>query len=311
MSTTTTLDVNELSDKTINTINTMSTFTPPSEFKSEDANDMPSLPSPVKRARTQPSQPFGTPEARIEVIALEATIGAGKSTQWKNIRDTIGKEYRVIIVDEPVDEWTSPIDIDGTAHPSILEQMYTGKCSSIAFQLMALTQRYGRFIAAIENAREFLRLHPGLLRVIVVAERSAIGDMMFAKLNLKDAIEKYMYHNAITSVLESILAMKDVHFGCYYLRCDIGTIVDRITRRNRSAELDLVKGGKSNEYLTNLTNLHEYVLKEKRATEDFKEFEKLYNWIERMNSRFTMYDIDATQSVEDVTYQMLTHMSLV
>ena len=136
----------------------MSTSTVETDIKSEhedgipkqspsNALNPPNPPSPLKRARTQPSQPFESLTPCIHVVALEATIGAGKSTQWENIKNTIGKEYRVIIVDEPVDEWTSPINIDGTAHPSILEKMYTGKCSSIAFQLMALTQRYGRSVS--------------------------------------------------------------------------------------------------------------------------------------------------------------------
>lgn len=256
-----------------------------------------------KRARAQSS---------IVVCAFEGTIGIGKSTLLQNIknafygRDTSNRKERLIIVEEPVEMWNEPICIDGETQPSILEQMYKGTCLPVAFQLMALTQRYGMFINALETARKELNDDPNLSRVFVVTERSAIGDMMFAHINLKDPTDKHMYKNALKSIFSSMINMHDIKFCCFYLRLNIETIVSRIMERNRLVEIDLVKDGKANDYLVALTQLHEDVLNAEAGDKS----EMFHEWMDSMGDRFEQHRIDASDSKEAVASNVLGLMDM-
>jgi deoxyadenosine/deoxycytidine kinase len=257
-----------------------------------------------KRVRAQP---------RILVCAFEGTIGIGKTTLLENIKtafysnaDSRSTKELLIVVEEPVEMWNEPIRAGDETYPSILEQMYKGTCLPVAFQLMALTQRYGMFIRALETARKELNDNPTLSRVIVVTERSAIGDMMFAHINLKDPTDKHMYNNALKSIFASMINMHDISFRCFYLRLNIETVVSRIIERNRLVETDLVKDGKANDYLVALTQLHE-----RQFNADVCDTPNTFQeWKDSMTCRFEQHTIDASGSKETVASNVLDLMNL-
>jgi len=103
------------------------------------------------------------------LISIEGNIGSGKSTLIKKIKE---KYPNVVVIDEPVDEWTSITDDTGV---NILERYYADQNRwAFTFQMMAF----------ITRAR---RLRGLLNEPIYVTERSVFTDReVFAKM-LRDS----------------------------------------------------------------------------------------------------------------------------
>ena len=68
---------------------------------------------------------------------------------------------------------------DGVNRGSLLQHLYDGRVNSFAFQMLVLTQRFAMLTTAIDRAR-VLGKEEGVDHVYVVAERSLIGDKLFA-----------------------------------------------------------------------------------------------------------------------------------
>lgn len=154
----------------------------------------------------------------MTLISIEGNIGSGKSTLVNHIR----KEYpHVVIVDEPVEEWSSITDLDGT---TILEKYYGDQERwAFAFQMMAFITRVKR-LSCIPKDK------------IVITERSVFTDKaIFAKM-LYDSkkiseIEYKIYRKwfdefASTIKVDHIIYMKTPPTVCF----------DRVISRGRQGE---------------------------------------------------------------------------
>lgn len=173
----------------------------------------------------------GKQEGRLPVkfLSLEATIGAGKTTQLEMIKEALGGRDDVVFLDEPVDEWEKR---------GLLADFYHGRIGTGTFQLMVLMSLAGPLIAAVQK-------RPSL----IIAERSPFSNYhTFAKANLvKSELTAYQYtfEELLKAIPEGALETHMV-----YLKISPEAALDRIKARNRSAE-DSVS-------LAYLSTLHEY-----------------------------------------------------
>lgn len=101
----------------------------------------------------------------MPIFSIEGNIGSGKSSLLAKLKES---SPELIFLQEPVDEWNTIKDADGT---TILEKYYQDQGRwAFAFQMMAFITRVRQFKAAPKN-------------VVVITERSVFTDReIFAKM---------------------------------------------------------------------------------------------------------------------------------
>jgi deoxyadenosine/deoxycytidine kinase len=110
-----------------------------------------------------------------QIITIEGNIGSGKSTLLEHLKEkysaTTQTSNNIIFLREPVDEWESIKDENGT---TILQKFYADqKAYSFSFQMMAYISRLALLKEAVEK-------NPN---AIIITERSLVTDkMIFAKM---------------------------------------------------------------------------------------------------------------------------------
>ena len=177
-------------------------------------------------AHGAPSQP------RPTLITIEGTIGSGKSTVMRALREAFS-EAGVAFVEEPVDKWTTGGSVN------VLDAMYTGKISQPAFQLMALATRVGPVSRMLRESR------------VVIAERSIWSDrVVFAELGLTEPATRTAYELAHDALRDALPA--DLEEKFFLLDVPVPVALTRIAERGRPEEI-----GIDADYLQKLEDGHE------------------------------------------------------
>lgn len=160
------------------------------------------------------------------IISLDGNIGAGKSTLLQEIRN---KLHDVVIVDEPVGQWTSLKNAKGK---SLLELFYEDKNRwSYTFQNCALLTRLKNIQKAVENIDTTIRSSQ-----VIITERSVLTDkhvfaeMLYDAGNI-DPLEWELYESWF-----NVFGKKYPVRAIIYVSTSSGTSKDRINTRNRSGE---------------------------------------------------------------------------
>ena len=106
-----------------------------------------------------------------KIVSLEGNIGGGKSTLLQKMREKYSNSENVVFVDEPVSEWDSITDENGTP---MLQLFYQDQQKhAFAFQMMA-------FISRLSKLKEAIEKNP---TAIIITERSLYTDkMVFAEM---------------------------------------------------------------------------------------------------------------------------------
>jgi deoxyadenosine/deoxycytidine kinase len=176
------------------------------------------------------------PRERI-VLSIEGNIGIGKSTLLSHLKARWKDDDSVAFVDEPVDLWE---------HHGLLEAMYTGRISRSAFQLMALTSRFGSLMKALSTDA-----------TLIITERSCQSDKAgFAVVNLDRKCDQDAYQATYDALFASLPS--DVRHGMVLLHAPLPVLNERISKRGRAAEdADSDEGaGVPDEYLRRLDDAH-------------------------------------------------------
>ena len=180
------------------------------------------------------------------IISLDGNIGAGKSTLLQEIRN---KLHGVVIVDEPVAQWTSLKNAKGK---SLLELFYEDKNRwSYTFQNCALLTRLKNIQKAVENI-DSTNSNPQ----VIITERSVLTDkhvfaeMLYDAGNI-DPLEWELYDSWF-----NVFGKKYPVRAIIYVSTSSGTSKERINTRNRTGEesIDL-------EYLDALDKQHKKWIK--------------------------------------------------
>lgn len=152
------------------------------------------------------------------IISVEGNIGAGKSTFLEKLKQSFPEAY---FVPEPVDEWSTIVDNNGT---TILERYYADpKKYAFSFQMMAFITRIKLLKAAPKDK-------------LVITERSVFTDReIFAKM-LHDSdkiedIEYAIYLKWFDELVGDLKIDKIVYLKTSHLTC-----FNRIKSRNRQGE---------------------------------------------------------------------------
>jgi deoxycitidine kinase/deoxyguanosine kinase len=176
-------------------------------------------------------------EKPTRIISLDGNIGVGKTTLLKTIRERFPD---IVIVEEPVDVWTTLKDADGK---NLLELFYGDKRRwAFSFQQAAMLSRLLLLQRAVLDAK------PGQ---IILSERSVLTDrFVFAEMlyragdltELEWTLYQHWYH-----AFGSMLPMA----GILYINTSVDTAYARIQSRGRSGEGEISK-----EYLQALDKQH-------------------------------------------------------
>ena len=171
------------------------------------------------------------------VIALEANIGAGKSTQIARLQKLFEGNERIVVLPEPVDEWVEK---------GFLQAMYDNPDNPwllSSFQHMVLMSLAGDLLKALAQKPT---------PAIIITERSPWGNYhIFGKANLNGA-PMDMYHHTWERILGGLPSQIEDEVKYVYLSTTVDTIVDRMTARGRKAESSVPRV-----YLEKLDKLHE------------------------------------------------------
>lgn len=173
------------------------------------------------------------------IFSIEGNISAGKSTFLKRLKLSLTDIYNlpVIYLEEPIDEWESIMNKDGT---NMIQLFYSDtKRYAFAFQMMA-------YISRLKLIQDTIRENP---KSIIITERCLLSDYnIFATM---------LYESGDLLAEEfSIYKKWFNHFafpitGIIYMKCTPELAHERCISRNRTGETI------SLEYLTNCHNKHE------------------------------------------------------
>lgn len=160
--------------------------------------------------------------AMTTVVYIEGNIGAGKSTLLKRLRGVAPAD--VAFVQEPVDTWENA---------GLLQAVYDGDLSVVAFQMVVMATRHCAILHALEQ-----RAPP---RVVVV-ERSLASDVQcFCAVSDMTEFELRACRLASSVLHASISALvaREVHL---YLDTPVPEILQRMALRARPAEAAIKPG---------------------------------------------------------------------
>lgn len=160
------------------------------------------------------------------IISLDGNIGAGKSTLLQEIRN---KLHDIVIVDEPVGQWTSLKNAKGK---SLLELFYEDKNRwSYTFQNCALLTRLKNIQKAVENIDTTIsRPQVIITERSVLTDKHVFADMLYNAGNI-DPLEWELYESWF-----NVFGKKYPVRAIIYVSTSSGTSKDRINTRNRSGE---------------------------------------------------------------------------
>jgi deoxyadenosine/deoxycytidine kinase len=160
------------------------------------------------------------------IISLDGNIGAGKSTLLQEIRKALPE---VIVVDEPVGQWTALKNGEGT---SLLELFYQDKKRwAYTFQNCAILTRLKNIQEAVEKLD---KTNPEMQ--VILTERSVLTDKyVFAEM-LRDAGDMDPLEWELYDSWFSIFSKQHPVGGIIYLSTGSTTSKERIHIRNRQGE---------------------------------------------------------------------------
>jgi len=197
---------------------------------------------------------------KIEIISIEGNIGSGKSTLLANLKKHFNKNYRVIFLREPVEEWSKIKDENGI---TILEKFYADQDKySFSFQMMAYISRLKLLKDAVNECRaetfKILREKKytppcnidETIVYYIITERSLFTDkMVFAKMLYDsgkiESINYQIYLNWFNTFADEFQVNKII-----YVNADPDICYERVGKRHRDGE-DKIP-------LEYLKNCHEY-----------------------------------------------------
>jgi deoxyadenosine/deoxycytidine kinase len=174
----------------------------------------------------------------VKIISIDGNIGSGKSTLMGNLKSYFSNNTNVVFLKEPVDEWETITDENGT---TILEKFYENPSKyGFSFQIMA-------YISRLDVIRKEIKKNPN---AIFISERSLFTDkLVFAKMLFDsgniELVNYKIYLKWFDTFADDFPISKVI-----YVNTDPEICHMRIEKRSRT--------GESNIPLEYLQNCHKY-----------------------------------------------------
>jgi len=179
-----------------------------------------------------------------QIISIEGNIGSGKSTLLENLRNHFQYNSKVLIIKEPIEEWESIKDGEGT---NILQKFYKDQEKyAFSFQMLA-------FISRLVILKKAMEMNP---ESVIIVERSFYTDKyVFGKMLYDSKKIEDVNYEIYTKWLETF--SKDCPFTkTIYIKASPETCHCRIMKRLRLGEDSIPL-----DYLTNCSNYHDDMIK--------------------------------------------------
>jgi deoxyadenosine/deoxycytidine kinase len=179
------------------------------------------------------------------IFTIDGNIGSGKSTLLNNLRENYKNDSNVVFADEPVSEWESIKDSNGT---SMLEKFYKDqKAYSFPFQMMA-------YISRLHILRNIVKENPN---AVIITERSLHTDrLVFAKMLFDSGLVEDVNYQIYLKWFDTFIEDYPIE-GVIYVKTDPQICFDRIIRRSRTGE-----SGIPLDYLKNCDKYHDDMIVE-------------------------------------------------
>ena len=174
----------------------------------------------------------------VKIISIDGNIGSGKSTLMGNLKAYFSDNKNIVFLKEPVDEWETITDENGT---TILEKFYENSSKyGFSFQIMA-------YISRLDVIRKEIKKNPN---AIFISERSLFTDkLVFAKMLFDsgniELVNYKIYLKWFDTFADDFPISKVI-----YVNTDPEICHMRIEKRSRT--------GESNIPLEYLQNCHKY-----------------------------------------------------
>lgn len=194
----------------------------------------------------------------FRIVSIEGNIGSGKSTLLKELHKQYQPEgdLKVVMLDEPVDEWATIQDEDGVPMLSKFYQHPTKY--AFAFQMMAFISRLVILKRAIASAEA-----EGLSSVmyLFVTERSVLTDRyVFAQMLLESKCMESIEHQIYVKWFDEFVTQNMSLHVAFYLPVEPHVCLERVQKRNRSGEETITL-----QYLTECHQFHEAFIQQLQA----------------------------------------------
>ena len=216
----------------------------------------------------------------INMISIDGNIGSGKSTLMGNLKSYFSNNKNIVFLKEPVDEWETITDENGT---TILEKFYENSSKyGFSFQIMA-------YISRLDVIRKEIKKNPD---AIFISERSLFTDkLVFAKMLFDsgniELVNYKIYLKWFDTFAEDFPVSKVI-----YVNTEPEICHNRIIKRSRTGESNIPL-----EYLQNCHKYHnnmldvnseECVCKEQLVLNGnidmYENNEQINEWVEQINT---------------------------
>ncbi len=197
------------------------------------------------------SNDFEVEQVTFKIVSLDGNIGSGKSTLLQHLKNDFRHRSNVVFLPEPVDEWNTICDVDGT---TIMSKFYQDQTKyAFSFQIMAYISRLALMQKTMKEIKDNHHLMPEGTRqrcYYIFTERSLLTD--------REIFAKMLYdQNKIEDVNYQIYLKWFDHFAYLpdmyiYINTHAETCVTRVKRRAREGESTI-----SLEYLQKCHDYHE------------------------------------------------------
>jgi deoxyadenosine/deoxycytidine kinase len=206
------------------------------------------------------------------LISIEGNIGSGKSTLLDKLKENDDfNNKKIIFLQEPVKEWESIQNIDGS---NMLTLYYNNPTKyAFSFQMMAYISRLSDIKKAIIENPDSIIISERCLDT----DRYVFAKMLYDSNNLED-VEYQIYLKWFDHFSDIVKMEKTI-----YLKTDPYICFERIAQRNRDGESNI-----SLEYLSSCHNYHEAMINKIRldnniliinSNNNINEDNNLDNWI--------------------------------
>jgi len=179
------------------------------------------------------------------IFTIDGNIGSGKSTLLNHLKQHCKSNQNIIFADEPVSEWQSICDKNGS---SMLEKFYKDqKKYSFSFQMMA-------YISRLDILRKIVKQNPDS---IIVTERSLHTDrLVFAKMLFDSELIEDVNYQIYLKWFDTFIEDYPIS-GVIYVKTNPQVCFDRIKQRSRIGESEIPL-----DYLTKCDEYHDNMMKE-------------------------------------------------
>ena len=171
----------------------------------------------------------GPRETKKIVVAIEANIGAGKSTILRSLEREFAGSEKVGIIDEPVEDWINS---------GALGALYEKRVSGSLFQMGVLATRTAKLLHGLATTKQ-----------VLISERWDLGDQAFADVVIQNPDDRRVYDMSMKALGDYVTKQADIVY--IFLDVPPEVCLDRIQSRRRPDEqhIDLA-------YLINIDRAH-------------------------------------------------------